>query len=654
VTWPRLQRPSLTARIVAGFLSLLLVFAAASAYAFWSLRGARRDLVVLSRGYLALGRTATELRTLQEINDATVDRALAEPAGAVRASLVGLTRELYPQAMRDRLADLKELARQLQGSTVADALFLETVFAQARRARDVLDRYEKATALVIEVLDDESADHGERSAVIDEWRQRGQDSSRELKVIALGVESRAADILWKVELAERRSAWMILVVVAAAIVVGLLVMAMMVRALRPLTALAEATRALQQGADAEVIADVVSHTSIEARGADEVEVLGRELWLLAKAIDERNVALAQRSRELLRLSAFAEDVVRSVRSGIVVIDETDRVRSLNPAARSVFGLPLVDVYGKSTHEVFGGVSLGEGSSVPEVVADVRKTGTVRSFPLVKRGDRVVDVAVVLLRDRAGSSAGDVLLLGDDVTAREDARGRLVQSERLAAIGRLAAQITHEIRNPLSSIGLNIELLGDDVEHLPAHRQAEVRAILDAVLAEVRRLAEITEGYLRFARLPAPQKTEADVGDLCAGLVAFTQGDAANRGVHVELHVEPDLPAVAVDADRLRQALLNLLRNGLEAAGKGGTVRISARRHPEGDDGVDLVIEDNGPGVPQSSREKIFSPFFTTKKEGTGLGLVVAREIAREHGGDLSVVDGALGGAAFVVRLPAAA
>jgi len=184
-----------------------------------------------------------------------------------------------------------------------------------------------------------------------------------------------------------------------------------------------------------------------------------------------------------------------------------------------------------------------------------------------------------------------------------------------------------------------------------------------VLSEVRRLAEITEGYLRFARLPAPQKTETDVGDLCAGLVAFTQGDAASRGVNVELHVEPALPAVAIDADRLRQALLNLLRNGLEAAGKGGTVRVSARRldgardagEDDGSDGegVELVVEDNGPGVPAASRDQIFSPFFTTKKEGTGLGLVVAREIAREHGGDLIVTDGALGGAAFLVTLPAA-
>ncbi len=674
-----MPRPGLSARIAAGFLALLLVFGAAGAFAVVTLRAARQDLVVLTRGYLALGRAATQLRTLQELKDATVTRALDDDDDRLRRPLLGFARELYPAAMRERLDEIQLLSRQLQGSSVTDALFLETVFAQARRASDLARRYDDATDRVLDALES-GGDPSEQVASVEAWRKRSEGYSRELRAIALGVDARAADALLRVEAAEARGAWLVGVVVIVAGIVGVFVLWMMLRALRPLRGLADATRALQQGAGVDAVSAVLPRNA--PSDDDEVAVLGRELLTLARALDDRNAALAQRSRELLRLSAFAEDVVRSVRSGIVVVDDGDRVRSLNPAARSVFGLPLVDVEGRGVVEVFGGAPLDTAQPLAAVIADVRKSGAPRSFPLVKRADKVVDVAVVPLRDRAGSSGGDVLLLGDDVTAREDARERLVQSERLAAIGRLAAQITHEIRNPLSSIGLNIELLGDDVEHLPIDRQAEVKAILDAVLSEVRRLAEITEGYLRFARLPAPQKAEADVGDLCAGLVAFTQGDAASRGVNVELHVEPALPAVVVDADRLRQALLNLLRNGLEAAGKGGTVRVSARRRAAatapgtevasadagsstgaaaGDagrsdaaDGVELVVEDNGPGVPPASRDRIFSPFFTTKKDGTGLGLVVAREIAREHGGDLVVADGSLGGAAFVVSLPAAA
>jgi signal transduction histidine kinase/HAMP domain-containing protein len=637
---------SLQSRVFVGFLLLLLVFGAASAFAVRALHGVRRDLVVLTRGYLALGRAATQLRTLQELKDATVDRAVAEEDDTLRRPLVTFSRELYPQQMGERLQEIQALARQLQATRTgaADALFLETVFAQARRAAALAAGYDDATTRLLDSLavDDAAA----RAGLVDEWRKRREVYSRELRQIALGVDDRAAFALLRVEQAEQRSEVFVVVIAVVAIAVGLLVLWMMIRALRPLQALATATRALQRGESAAVVEGVLDVVGKD--DSDEVGLLAGELVTLAKALEERESALAQRSQELLRLSAFAENVVRSVRVGIVVVDEHQRIRTLNPAARSVFALPLQDVEQKQLAAV---VVEAVAPALP-LIDEVKRTGAMRSLPLLSIKDKVVDVTVVPLRDRAGASAGEVLLLGEDVTAREEARGKRVHSERLAAIGRLAAQITHEIRNPLSSIGLNIELLGDDVEHLPESRRAEVKSILDAVLSEVRRLAEITEGYLRFARLPAPTRQEKDAGDLAADLVAFFAGEASQKGVNVELHVDKDLPKIAVDADRLRQALLNLLRNGVEACGKGGTVRMAARRARDGE-GVAIVVEDNGPGVPRDVRDKLFSPFFTTKAGGTGLGLVLTREIVREQGGDVVVDDSPLGGAAFVVTLPAA-
>ncbi len=643
-------RLGLQARVVFGFFVLLLVFGGGSALSVRALHGVRRDLVVLTRGYLALGRAATQLRTLQELKDATVDRAVAEDDAKLRTPLVAFSRELYPQQMGDRLAEIQTLARQLQQTRGggADALFLETVFAQARRAAALAAAYDEATTRLLDALLLEpaiDADGAEdRRVLVDEWKKRRDGYSRELRQIALGVDDRAATALLRVEQAEQRSEVFVVVVSLVAAVVGLLVLVMMIRALAPLRALAMATRALQKGESAAVVEGVVGDV---VKGADEIALLGDELLTLAKALEERETTLAQRSQDLLRLSAFAENVIRSVRVGIVVVDEHQRVRTLNPAARSVFALPLQDVEQKKLADV---IDDAVASALP-LIDEVRATGALRSLPLLTIKDKIVEVVVVPLRDRAGSWAGEVLLLGEDVTAREEARGKLVHSERLAAIGRLAAQITHEIRNPLSSIGLNIELLGDDVIFLPEARRAEVKSILDAVLSEVRRLAEITEGYLRFARLPAPTKTEKDAGDVAADLVAFFAGEASQKGVNVELHVDKDLPKITVDPDRLRQALLNLLRNGVEASGKGGTVRVSARAK---DGGVALVVEDNGPGVAKDARDKLFSPFFTTKTGGTGLGLVLTREIVREQGGDVVIDDSVLGGAAFVVTFPRSA
>ncbi len=648
----RRRHLSLSSRIFAGFLVLTAVFSLSGVVAVRALQGARGDLVVLTRGYLALGRTATQLRTLQEVHDHNVARAVAEPERVRRTELSAFARELYPQAMGEALEELQTLARQLQQSRVSpsDALFLENVFAQARRARALAIAYDEATSQLLDTLDDEDGIDGggvvlDRAAAVELWRRRSEQASRDLRTIALGVDARAADALLRIESAEEQSVRAVVIAGAVALVVAALILWMMLRALSPLRSLAQATRAMQAGGGTDAVFAAIDD---RARGDSEVAALAEELVGLARSLEERGAVLANKTEELRRLSAFAENVIRSVRVGIVVIDDRGVIRSINPAARGVFSLPLRDIEGHHLREV--GSAFG---AAVDLIAAVRSTGELRALPGLKLGDKVVDVTVVPLRDRAGSQAGEVLLLGDDVTAREDARERLVHSERLAAIGRLAAQITHEIRNPLSSIGLNIELLGDDVGALPEDRQAEVQSILDAVLSEVRRLAEITEGYLRFARLPTAPKQHKDVGDLCADLVAFFQSEASARGVNVELHVDDVVPAVVIDSDRLRQALLNLLRNAVDAAGSGGTVRISARADSAHHDGVCVVVEDNGPGIPEPDREHIFSPFFTTKSEGTGLGLVVAREIVREHGGDLTVGTSSLGGAAFMLRLPVA-
>ncbi len=644
---------SLASRIAAGFVALAVVVAGSGLLAVSALQGARRDLVVLTRGYLALGRVATTVRTLQEVHDENIARAVAEIDAERRRALSTFARELYPRDMRDSLEELSILARQLQqaGGQPADALFLENVFAQARRAQALSVAYDNATVALLDLLDDDDGLDSagvalDREGAVDTWRRRSDIASRELRTIAFGVDARAADAVVRVERAEQRSINLVFAATIAALLLAAAIFWMMQRALRPLRDLATAAAALRAGDPADVI------HALGPRVVDDAEIaaVAAELVGLANALQARGDVLASRTEELRRLSAFAENVIRSVRVGIIVVDVEGNVRTINPAARSVFSLPLKDIEGAALRDVADAF----GVALP-LLDEVRDSGAMRVLPLLQVRDKVVDVTVVPLRDRAGSRGSDVLLLGEDVTAREDAREKLVHSERLAAIGRLAAQITHEIRNPLSSIGLNIELLGDDVDNLPLDRRAEVSSILDAVLAEVHRLTEITEGYLRFARLPTAHKQHKDVGDLCADLVAFFAGEAAARGVNVELNVEPDLPWVAVDGDRLRQALLNLLRNGVDAAATGGTVRISVSPLASDDvhgAGVQIVVADNGPGLGAEVRERLFSPFFTTKKEGTGLGLVVAREIVREHGGDIAVAVSPLGGAAFVIELPA--
>ena len=226
------------------------------------------------------------------------------------------------------------------------------------------------------------------------------------------------------------------------------------------------------------------------------------------------------------------------------------------------------------------------------------------------------------------------------------RQALVQAERLAAIGKMAAQVAHEIRNPLNAIALNVELIEAEGD---TGSPADVAPMLSAVKREVERLTEVTDDYLRFARLPTPRRESIDLAMVASDLVGFQAEEARRRGVTVSLE-GPGSATASADPDQLRQALLNLLRNAVEAAGEGGHVSVEVQE----DGGLArLVVSDDGPGVPEEAAERIFEPFYSSKDDGTGLGLAIARRVAEAHGGSLSLEPLPAGhpGARFILEIP---
>lgn len=233
-------------------------------------------------------------------------------------------------------------------------------------------------------------------------------------------------------------------------------------------------------------------------------------------------------------------------------------------------------------------------------------------------------------------------------AIEEREHRLIRSERLATVGRMAAHITHEIRNPLASLGLNVELLADEVgpDNQEAHR------LVTSIGKEVDRLSEITETYLRFVRLPKPKPERLELGGIAASVLEFAASELSLARIEVETRLEPNLPEVVADESQLRQALLNLVRNAKEAMEGGGRLRVEVGR--AGDGHVRLLLADSGPGIPPENLASIFEPFFSTKTKGTGLGLALVQQIVSEHGGRIEVDCPPGGGTRFTIVLPVAA
>jgi signal transduction histidine kinase len=220
--------------------------------------------------------------------------------------------------------------------------------------------------------------------------------------------------------------------------------------------------------------------------------------------------------------------------------------------------------------------------------------------------------------------------------------QLRRADRLSALGELAAGMAHEIRNPLGSIRGTAEILRDGID--PADRRHEFAGIL---IKEVDRLNRVVQDFLDFAR-PAPvERGQVDINEALQELLVLTRQQAVKSGVRVEL-APGELPPVPGDREQLKQAFLNLILNALQAMPAGGDLTIGTAHH-NGE--VRVRFADTGQGIPPESLEKIFNPFFTTRREGTGLGLAITHRIVQGHGGRIEVASRIGEGTVFTMTLP---
>jgi len=225
---------------------------------------------------------------------------------------------------------------------------------------------------------------------------------------------------------------------------------------------------------------------------------------------------------------------------------------------------------------------------------------------------------------------------------------LVRTERLAQLGALLAGFAHEIRNPLSTIGLNLQLVKEDIAEGDTPRDKRAYKRLDVVEKEVRRLQGMLDGFLSFARRPELDLQPTDINGLLRRVVEFCEPEMDQAGVSLKFYPGQGLLTVQADGDLLRAALVNLLRNALDACEPGDEVLVSSQRV---DDQLIVQVTDTGQGMAPEVLEQVFRPYFSTKKGGTGLGLPTTRRIVQEHGGTLTVTSEESKGTQFSMTLP---
>ncbi len=354
-----------------------------------------------------------------------------------------------------------------------------------------------------------------------------------------------------------------------------------------------------------------------------------------------------------RLLFYMDAITSDSADAIIILDEDEHIRSWNRGAEEIYGFAAEEALGQPVEILFPR-DLLEAGELDYLRRAVREHGYIRAFETtrVTRDGRVISVELTrsAIRDSHGNHIGTSAIVRD-ITRRKLLEEKLLHAERLAVVGRMAAQVAHELRNPLSSISLNAELLADELSAIPVEQQSEAKTLLDSITREIDRLAAVSEEYLQFARLPEFAPAPTDVALLVEDLAEFAEIELTRAGVKVSVEANP-VPNISVDRKQLRQALLNLIRNALEAMDDGGTLTLRTGASEAGDC-VEISVADTGRGVVDSATEHMFEPFFSTKDGGTGLGLSIARRIAHEHGGELTWRNSPEGGAIFTLSLPIA-
>jgi two-component system NtrC family sensor kinase len=330
---------------------------------------------------------------------------------------------------------------------------------------------------------------------------------------------------------------------------------------------------------------------------------------------------------------------------LTVLQTSGRVREANDAVRAVFGLEPHQVIGRTLVEL---VVPEDRSTLEETLAKAFAGVHARAEVHVRTpagATRVVALAANRLPEADPPSA---LLVGRDMTQEREMRLRLMESDRLAAVGELVAGVAHEVNNPLSSISAFAQLLLRD-ELTPAHRES-----IEVIRAETTRASQVVKDLLTFARRSDPRREPLDVNVVVTRTLRLRQYQLSEASVRARQELASNLPAVLGDARQLQQVCLNLVSNAVHAMSALGGGTLTIRTFEDGEYVV-LEVSDTGPGISAAARAHIFEPFFTTKGEGegTGLGLSVSYGIVKAHGGTIELAHTGSDGATFRVRLPAA-
>ncbi len=359
----------------------------------------------------------------------------------------------------------------------------------------------------------------------------------------------------------------------------------------------------------------------------------------SREVITRSTADLRRSNQALdERRRYIETLVAHLSTAVLSIDRDGRVTIANPAVGSMLGLPV-----KPGDDLHVALELAGLDPLARLLSDATTRGARdgRHELVLDRGGVSISVSVHVspLRGVNGEDLGTLVMV-DDLTD-------LLEAQRAAAWREVARRVAHEIKNPLTPIQLAAQRLRKKWNDRAPDLGDVVSDATSTIEQEVTGLKSLVDEFSLYARLPAPSPARVDFGEVVRSVAALY---GVHAGIIWDIRIDPSLGMVRVDADQMRRALINLLDNAVAAVGGAGRIELAARPW-RGPGSLRIDVADTGPGIDAAHRDKVFTPYFSTKPRGTGLGLAIVQRIVVEHHGSIRVEENAGGGARFVIEVP---
>ena len=391
----------------------------------------------------------------------------------------------------------------------------------------------------------------------------------------------------------------------------------------------------------------------EIMARDVLEVLANVLVpLLASKELSKDLAfeVARRAREIEEQRRFTAKVIDSLPVGLYVIDRGYRVLAWNRKRETgTQGIPREQALGRSIFEVLPRLPKDR---LQREFDEVFTSGRVQVYESFGEDGRHYRVTKIPMRQN-DSEITHLITIGEDVTEWKTVQGQIAQSEKLAALGQLAAGIMHEINNPLATIGACVDAVANYTNVVPAESRAKVDEYLGIMDSEVERCKRIVNNLLDLSRPRGGAKSDQDVNEVVEETLLLLKHHDRFKRLEILRHLASALPKVHASKDQLIQVFMALMLNAADAMQASGTLTVTTSLNPARADEVTIAFSDTGSGIPQADLQKIFEPFYTTKPQGrgTGLGLSICYTIIAEHRGRIEA-DSTMGrGSTFSVFLP---